>query len=724
VNISGGAPNPNPNPNPQPQCTNGAYTFTGTSPTIDASWGTNGWQVVDPSLNLFDTRRAHKTSDGGIVLISGVSGSSNLAVRVSKFDATGAVVSAFGTNGAVTIEDATNDMSVVGTSVDSNGNIYVLGNEYNQGNPVRNVVRLSSTGTVDTNFGTNGVLNLGSLPGSGTGAYNPIFAGPSGTFFVMSATYAQTTSTYITKFDGTGVVSAFGTNGTLDVSAINGRSVLPLADGSILVGSGAQGQLKISKYTSAGALDSSWATSGSSSFGNPNISENFVNMTLDGTSVVVTYNSYGTPQGNGPPPIRIGVARVGLDGVVDTTFGIDGGVMTPVLTDFAYPVSTSVLSDGSIVIVAFQDTQFLDSTMALLRFSSTGDLDTAFASGLSTITAGTCAVETVGVVDLGSGDVLVVAAESGNMQSPTEALMAKFAFSAVVPGVNGGGFTGGGSSPSPNNNVVAPVTPPTTTPPADDDEPAPRVPGRPNLVNDDNQPSLVRPPGQSGLVVDGETQEVVTTRVETPGANVQPNRRTPAQIREIRQAANALVQNFQQQLPQGTNVPFEVVETPTGAVIRNLVFDAAGNPVDVPAEDVVLMEAQEMVLLVGANRANVTPDGRFQVPVGSSFGLAGSGFGEEEDGEFVVMSTPTLITEFATAADGTFEKAGTLPESIGVGDHTLVVATGSTYAVLGIQVIPTTLPVTGSSNDRVVIVALFTLVFGALLLRSRRTILV
>ncbi|NDB06125.1 MAG: hypothetical protein EBX95_10355, partial [Acidimicrobiia bacterium] len=67
-------------------------------------------------------------------------------------------------------------------------------------------------------------------------------------------------------------------------------------------------------------------------------------------------------------------------------------------------------------------------------------------------------------------------------------------------------------------------------------------------------------------------------------------------------------------------------------------------------------------------------------------------------------------------------KSAQLPNSIGVGDHTLVVATGNTFAVMGLRVVPAALPTTGltESGGRTMVIALFTMVFAAVLVRSRR----
>lgn len=73
-------------------------------------------------------------------------------------------------------------------------------------------------------------------------------------------------------------------------------------------------------------------------------------------------------------------------------------------------------------------------------------------------------------------------------------------------------------------------------------------------------------------------------------------------------------------------------------------------------------------------------------------------------------------------ATGDLSQSATLPSSIGVGDHTLVVASGNTYAVMGLRVVPSSLPTTGltEGSGRTMVIALFTLVFAVVLVRSRR----
>jgi LPXTG-motif cell wall-anchored protein len=235
---------------------------------------------------------------------------------------------------------------------------------------------------------------------------------------------------------------------------------------------------------------------------------------------------------------------------------------------------------------------------------------------------------------------------------------------------------------------------------------------------------LVRAPGSESIIINGEEVVIESKTVSIPAARTPAAQRTPAQVNSIQQAGAALLQQFLASLPAGATSNVAVVNTATGAVMQNLVFDANGNSVNVPVEDIVFLDGPQLSLMIGSNNANITADGKYQVGAGGIIGVTGAGLGAGASGEVVAMSTPTLLATFQTTAAGDFNKSATLPSSIGVGDHTLVVATGSNYAMMGIRVVPAALPTTGSSTENVVIIALFTLVFGALFFRGRRISLI
>ncbi|MFM8531296.1 MAG: LPXTG cell wall anchor domain-containing protein, partial [Ilumatobacteraceae bacterium] len=102
------------------------------------------------------------------------------------------------------------------------------------------------------------------------------------------------------------------------------------------------------------------------------------------------------------------------------------------------------------------------------------------------------------------------------------------------------------------------------------------------------------------------------------------------------------------------------------------------------------------------------------------------GFGSNASGELVVMSTPTLVDTFTATASGEVSASAPLPDSIGVGDHTWVAATNGIYAVIGIRVVPTSLPATGVDEGTSTLIGfgMFVAVMAAVVTRSRRLLVV
>lgn len=707
-----------------PPCVTGAPTVTGSQPVLDATWGTNGWTTFQAvgAGSFYQSSGLVPTSDNNFLLIgSGPGSMASQAIDVRKFDATGALVNAFGTNGRLLIEDNTASWYPSRIAVDSTGKIYVLAIDGSQGPGIGFLIRLTSTGTLDTSYDTDGILPLSNLVGTSLGS--SLAPTASGDVYVVSSSSAQNgpPSQYVSKFSTSGLDTNFGTSGSIDTSSFGGRYVAVLADGSLVVGGSTQGQLKLAKYSSAGVADSSWATSGVATFGNPSVSESARSVIVDGEDLIVPYMvSVFDPNQQGPPSMGPGVAKVSAaTGAVDTTFGIDGGVHMPVQSGMNDPYQTMVLSDGSIVMAAFTGASG-SYTGGLLRFSSTGQVDAAFASGATRIQHGTCGVVPPSIVELGNGSVLFAGGkEQPSVNTPeTEVLVGKFTFGAFSAGTPGGGFSVGGSPSVPPTSAPTTSAPTTTAPTAGGSTSAP------TLVTSANAAALVRAPGAQSIIVNGEEVVIESNTVNIPAARTPESQRTPAQVASIQQAGAALLQQFLASLPSGATSNVLVVDTATGAVMQNLVFDANGNSVNVPVEDIVFLDGPQLSLMIGSDNANITADGKYQVGAGGIVGVTGSGLGASANGELIAMSTPTLLANFQTTAAGDFNKSATLPSSIGVGDHTLVVATGTTYAMMGIRVVPGALPSTGSSTENVVIIALFTLVFGALFFRGRRISLI
>jgi len=243
----------------------------------------------------------------------------------------------------------------------------------------------------------------------------------------------------------------------------------------------------------------------------------------------------------------------------------------------------------------------------------------------------------------------------------------------------------------------------------------------PTLVNSSNQSTLERTPGSATALVNGQPVSVnLETPADLPAAQVDPEDRTPAQVQALQAAADDLVAQFDQLA--GGDSGLEVTDTPTGAAVTGLLS------VPVPVESTVLVEAGPKSTLFAALNEDgtvteVQPGAVIEVLGDGQVGVVASGLTPGESVEFVVMSTPTLLGTYTVGANGTIKAQASLPDGVGLGDHTLVVASPTVQASLGLKVSasPQTLPATGlSAGSNTVKVALWLMLGGVLVACIRR----
>ncbi|MFN5603888.1 MAG: hypothetical protein ACK49V_04970, partial [Actinomycetes bacterium] len=666
-------------------------TSSNTAVTFDTSFGSGGSLAMGDSSNNVGPATATVTRSGQILVAASASMTGSpftASLRMVKYNVDGSLDTTFGTSGIGGFDVPA--MQNFGPSIiteQSDGSIMVAGtiNTFGVSTTVSTVVtKFSANGILDTSVGTNGILTLES-------ASQPNFVyprqmvtfGDSVLVMYTQGSSGSTSTTKIAKISSTGSLdSSFGTSGTLTLSG-SGADLAAGSSGTFLVAgtsSGATPDATVSKYTSTGSLDTTFGTSGVATVDTSTSRETGVSAVLVNGKIMVGVNVTTSASGQ-PSSFSAKLVRLNADGSVDSGFGTSGvatvysGTLALARAEFTgngSGILTLVASGNSgssaVVLVAADGTPLAGSETTPIN-----------ASG------GACVASVFDLIPIGSSVFFVAT------NYPSQSVPKSWVMKATVSGVN---LSGGSSA----------------------------TPGAPTLVTTANQAALVRQPGTQGMVVNGQEVEIETSRVATSGARTPASERTPAQIRALQAAGQALLQQFVASLPAGAVTNVTVVNTTTGAVMRNLVFDANGNSLDVPVEDIVILDGPSLSLMIGSDNANITSDGKYQVGAGGTVGVVGSGLGANAPGELVAMSTPTLLANFTTTATGDLSQSATLPSSIGVGDHTLVVASGNTYAVMGLRVVPSSLPTTGltEGSGRTMVIALFTLVFAAVLVRSRR----
>jgi hypothetical protein len=233
----------------------------------------------------------------------------------------------------------------------------------------------------------------------------------------------------------------------------------------------------------------------------------------------------------------------------------------------------------------------------------------------------------------------------------------------------------------------------------------------PTLVNATNQAALTRAPGSATALVNGVAVPVeVVSPVDSAAGKTAPEERTPAQVEELQKAADEMVDLLD--TVAGGDSGLEVVETDTGAELEGVFPDE-----NVPVEDIVVVDIDQSATLFAARDAKgeivkVQPGAVLEVTPEGEVAVLAYGLPVGDAVELVIMSTPTLLGTYTVDASGSIETRANVPDSIGDGNHTLVVASPNVQAALGLKVSDSAaqaLPKAGSGPSTTLVVLLLSI---------------
>jgi hypothetical protein len=248
----------------------------------------------------------------------------------------------------------------------------------------------------------------------------------------------------------------------------------------------------------------------------------------------------------------------------------------------------------------------------------------------------------------------------------------------------------------------------------------------PTLVTSANQAALTAAPGKASALVNGvAVSPQIVTASNSTAAQTDPAERTPEQVRELQQTATTIETRLD--TIAGGDSGVSVVRTETGAVLTGIFTGTR-----VPVEDVVVVNAADTATLFAArdvrgNIVEVKPGAVLEVASNGDVAVQAFGLRTGETVELVVMSTPTLLGTFTVDAKGSIKTTAKLPNTIGSGNHSLVVASPTVKASLGLKMVKSSaaLPVTGTADDlgNWAVAVLLSGVYIMMVSRSRRRIL-
>ena len=264
------------------------------------------------------------------------------------------------------------------------------------------MVRYNADGSLDTTFGTGGKILTPTSAGSLNDYGNSVTVQADGKIVVagQGETSGAGDDVVVVRYNVDGTLdTGFGTGGKIvtpvgtGTSGDVGNSVKVQADGKIVVagygtGSGTGIDFAVVRYNANGTLDTTFGTGGTGKIltpvgtGTSGDTGTSVMIQADGKIVVA---GYGTGSGTG---IDVAVVRYNANGSLDTTFGTDGKILTPVgagtSADLAY--SVTVQADGKIVVAGLGTGNGTGNDVAVVRYNANGSLDTTFGpNGTGTI---------------------------------------------------------------------------------------------------------------------------------------------------------------------------------------------------------------------------------------------------------------------------------------------------------------------------------------------------
>jgi len=286
------------------------------------------------------------------------------------------------------------------TVIDGSGNIVVVGYSWNGGNYDMTIWRYDSSGTLDSTFGTNGIVTNDNAAGGSPGndqAFGVVLDGTdivvvgdsyNGTNLDMAIWRYNNTGNLVTSFNTTGIVTNDNAAGATtpgdDIAygvALDGTDIL-VTGGSW---NGNNFDMTVWRYNNSGALVTTFNSTGATpgivvhdnAAGGTAGNDIGRGIVLAGTDIIVAGDSY-----NGSN-LDMAIWRYNSSGNLVTSFNSTGIVTN----DNAAGASTArndsglaVALDGTDIVVAGDSWNGTNYDMAIWRYSNTGALVTTFNS--------------------------------------------------------------------------------------------------------------------------------------------------------------------------------------------------------------------------------------------------------------------------------------------------------------------------------------------------------
>ncbi len=371
---------------------------------LDSTFGGDG--IVTTAIGSgYDVAHSVATQTDGKIVAAGVSViGTEYAFSLARYKTDGALDSSFGTDGKVTTLLGSSVDGAQSVAIQTDGKIVVAGTSFFQYGYYPNytydvdfaLIRYESNGTLDSSFGTNGIL-ITDFDSTWDKA-NAVLIQPDGKIVEAGFTGANGSNDFaLVRYNMNGTPdSSFGVAGKSRVDMyLNDDEITSLTlqpDGKIIAGGFSvfyvNDDFALARFNHNGTIDNTFGTNG---IVTTDFESNFdhvraVAIQPDGKIVAAGFSSKNQN-------IDFTVARYNSDGTLDTSFGMEGKVITAIVggnngDDWA--TAMALQPDGKIILSGTTQSAVYGSSFddfALARYNTNGTVDSSFGTDGQVITS-------------------------------------------------------------------------------------------------------------------------------------------------------------------------------------------------------------------------------------------------------------------------------------------------------------------------------------------------
>ncbi|MGO1070480.1 hypothetical protein [Lysobacter sp. CA199] len=406
----------------------GASPAWGQAGALDPSFGVGGRVTVDASAQFFDIAEALVIQNDGKLVTGGhiqtLSSQVDSAV-LTRHNPDGSLDTGFGQAGMVVTMLGKSHNKISALALQADGKILAGGLLLTRQNYEAMLLRYNHDGSLDPTFGDgNGyvLLNVDSKP------FNALVVQNDGKILALTGwpwCYGCSSNDMrLVRFTSSGMLdTSFGTQGIARADFGGefafAEAVALQADGKILVAGGDSTYFALARFDADGHLDPGFGTNGLATYSlDPEFYQAFSAVVVqpDGKILAGGSDSRGSFR-------RFSLLRLLADGSYDRSFGNGPGYVLTQVGEYSEATSMALQADGKIVLAGVGNHY---DDFALARFSAQGALDPTFGDNGTVTTDFAGSYDYVSGMVLQSDGKIVVAGHARDSGGDAEIALARY----------------------------------------------------------------------------------------------------------------------------------------------------------------------------------------------------------------------------------------------------------------------------------------------------------